>query len=334
MKAGRPLRGGSAVRWAAVAALPLSLWGGAELGSARSDGDSLPAERSVELTLVFTAPEAPEARALEAWVPLPAVNSFQKAQFSGVRPDVPFQEVEEEKYGNKFLRLDLSDPALRNRRITVSWRVQRLLQRTRSAEPLEDPRRFLGPDRLVPTDGRIAEEARRVAGTQKEPKARLKSLFDHVVRTVRYDKSGKGWGRGDALYACDVRMGNCTDFHSLLIGEARALGLPARFLIGFPLPEDRHRGSIPGYHCWAEVYVEGEGWIPLDASEAHKRPERRDFYFGSLDPHRVHFTTGRDLELPGMRGEPLNYVVYPYLEADGKPISPAGVEVSFRNLAG
>ena len=32
-----------------------------------------------------------------------------------------------------------------------------------------------------------------------------KKLYDNIVETLSYDKSGTGWGRGDAVYACDVR---------------------------------------------------------------------------------------------------------------------------------
>jgi len=49
---------------------------------------------------------------------------------------------------------------------------------------------------------------------------------------MRYDKSGIGWGRGDAVYACDAKTGNCSDFHSYFIALARSIGIPARFAIG------------------------------------------------------------------------------------------------------
>jgi hypothetical protein len=68
------------------------------------------------------------------------------------------------------------------------------------------------------------------------------------------------------IYACEVGRGNCTDFHSLFIGLARAAGIPARFVMGFPLPVGQSEGGITGYHCWAEFYDEGLGWVPLDAS--------------------------------------------------------------------
>ena len=102
---------------------------------------------------------------------------------------------------------------------------------------------------------------------------------------------------------------------------ARASGIPARFEIGFPLKAELETGSVDGYHCWAEFYIDGKGWIPVDSSEAQKNPDRHEYYFGSLDPNRVEFTKGRDLVLnPPQKGEPLNYFVYPYVEFDGKPL--------------
>ena len=45
-----------------------------------------------------------------------------------------------------------------------------------------------------------------------------------------------------------------------------------------PLPQAD--GGIAGYHCWAEFYLAGVGWVPVDASEAWKNPAKRDFFFG------------------------------------------------------
>ena len=172
-----------------------------------------------------------------------------------------------------------------------------------------------------------------MAGDETDPLRKARKLYDHVVSTVRYDKSGTGWGRGDAQYACDVRVGNCTDFHSLFIAEARSLHVPARFIMGVPLPEDRTEGTIPGYHCWAEFYVEGRGWLPVDCSEASKFPEKKDTLFCALDAHRVAFTLGRDIRLPNADGGPLNYAIYPYVEIDGKPHSDIKTTFSFKDEA-
>ncbi len=183
----------------------------------------------------------------------------------------------------------------------------------------------------MPTDGKVALEARRIAGTSIGALERARRLYDDIVATVHYDKSGQGWGRGDAVYACDVRHGNCTDFHSLFIGEARSLGIPARFVMGLPLPEDERAGTIPGYHCWAEFYVRGVGWLPLDASEASRHPEKRDMLFGALDANRIAFSVGRDIHLPQSSSGPVNYSIYPHVEVDGAEFPHVKTTFSFQN---
>jgi transglutaminase-like putative cysteine protease len=178
---------------------------------------------------------------------------------------------------------------------------------------------YLAPDALVPTTGLPAELAVKVTEGKTTALEKARAIYDYVFTTMRYDKTGTGWGRGDVLYACDAKKGNCTDFHSLFIAMARSQGIPARFEIGFPLPLDKHSAEIAGYHCWAEFFEPQHGWIPVDISEAWKHPEKKDYFFGAHDDNRVEFTMGRDLELsPKQDGKPLNYFVYPYVEIGGK----------------
>jgi transglutaminase-like putative cysteine protease len=149
---------------------------------------------------------------------------------------------------------------------------------------------------------------------------------------MHYDHDGSGWGHGDALYACTAKHGNCTDFHSLFISMARSQRIPARFEIGFPLPRDKQSGEIAGYHCWAEFYSRGLGWVPIDASDAWNQPARREYFFGHQDENRVQMTVGRDLTLsPKQDGEPLNYFVYPYVEVNGKSYANVSNHFSFED---
>ena len=188
----------------------------------------------------------------------------------------------------------------------------------------------LQPDALVPITGVPAELAVKVTAGKNDPLDKAHAIYDYVFTTMKYDKSGTGWGHGDVLYACDAKKGNCTDFHSLFIAMARSQGIPARFEIGFPLPPDKHSGEIAGYHCWSDFYIDGKGWIPVDISEAWKHPEKRDYFFGSHDVNRVQFTMGRDLTLsPAQNGKPLNYFVYPYVEVDGQEYGNVSSAFSF-----
>jgi hypothetical protein len=278
---------------------------------------------------------------VKAWIPLPADHEHQDLLSWRLAQPYPAEIVTDAEFGNRFLRLDLGAAAraaaggslVVRLDFVVERRAERVGRRRSSTNPpAEDLARHLEPDRLVPTDGILAEEARRVVGGAETALEKARRLYDHVVATLDYDKSGDGWGQGDAVYACDVRRGNCTEFHSLLMAEARSVGIPSEFVIGLPLPPEAREGEIPGYHCWAELYLDDRGWMPVDASEAHKRPELRDFFFGGLDADRVELTTGRDLDLPGAIVRGLNFVVHPHVEADGSLHRSVVTRYRFRDL--
>ena len=190
-----------------------------------------------------------------------------------------------------------------------------------------------GPNKMIPLDGKVAAVAASLK-TPADPKGIARALYDHTLERMKYDKpeGDKGWGRGDAEWACDAKFGNCTDFHSYFMGLARKKGLATRFEMGFPIPGGEEKeAKVGGYHCWAYVWLEGPGWLPVDISEADKHPEKTDFFFGALDADRVTMTGGRDLTLePTPAAGTLNFFVYPYAEADGKKLD--NVTKSFKRI--
>ncbi len=293
--------------------------------------------RTVEITYSLIIRDIPErAEDVRVWVPVPPTNKHQKLLSLDIPGDMPYQMLNEPEYGNQFLVFDLTDISLFETsqvgldvNFLVTRRAIRPLLKNSSANSTAQRQlvRFLAADRLVPIGGKIAEEAHSTAGNTWKPLQQSRLLYDHIVSSISYDKSGTGWGRGDALYACNIRKGNCTDFHSLFIAQSRALGIPARFIMGLSLPEEKREGTIAGYHCWAEFYLSDKGWIPIDASEASKYPEKKEQYFGGLDEHRIAFTLGRDIKLPGSAAEPVNYVIYPYVEIDG--LSHSNIQTTF-----
>jgi transglutaminase-like putative cysteine protease len=299
--------------------------------------------RSFEFIYLTRIPALPaDAKLSHIWIPLPQSDQYQN--ISNLKIEAPFAYTKhrDPEYANEYLYLEVpaakvSEPT----EVRVSFEVTRHEHRLRldprpvSAQPAAvgqpDLRRFLQPDVRVPLQGVIAELAAQETRGIQEPLEKARAIYDYVIATMRYDKSGTGWGNGDAIWACTAKRGNCTDFHSLFIGMMRAAGIPARFEIGFPLPSDQHDGAVPGYHCWAEFFVEPYGWIPVDASEAWKHPEKKNYFFGAHDANRLQFTVGRDIRLdPPQQGDPLNYFIYPYVELDGKPFA-VEFKFSFRD---
>lgn len=300
-------------------------------------------ERVFEIKYDFSVDQIPNgAEQIKVWVPIPLDSDHQRLEGFSLQQRLDYIVAFEHEYGNRFLIFDLSD-MVANGQDSVSLSLNYLIRRysvdvldtqLKTLKPVEARLgRYLLPDTLIPIDGDIAKEAKRTAGgiTSQLQQARL--IYDNIVSTMTYDKTGVGWGRGDALYACDVRKGNCTDFHSLFIGQSRALGIPARFIMGLPVPPDKNSGQIPGYHCWGEFYIEGSGWVPIDASEASKHPEKREMFFGGLDENRVAFSIGRDIKLPDSVSRPLNYSIYPHVEINGAVHDKVTTNFSFKELA-
>jgi transglutaminase-like putative cysteine protease len=284
------------------------------------------------------------AHLVRVWIPLASSDAHQSATIRKISASVPTRLTRSARSGNRMLYAEFRRPGLSTAEFTISYDVTRKKYSEGNYASLmrynEDPapwspalERFLEPDRLIPTGGIIREISDSQTRAKEGEVNKAYALYNYVFHTMRYDKSGSGWGRGDALWACDAHHGNCTDFHSLFIALARAQNIPARFSIGFPLPRDSSRGSIPGYHCWAEFYVHGLGWVPVDISEAWLTPSLHDFFFGTLDANRVRFSTGRDLTLtPKQAGPPVNYFVYPYVEVDGRPFTSVQKQFTFHDL--
>jgi transglutaminase-like putative cysteine protease len=304
-----------------------------------------PPARTFRFTYNFTVKDIPSgAKVVCVWIPVPETDRHQTVRVLAVKAPVKTRMTQEPEYGNKMMYAEIQNPPSGKAEFTFEYKITRrgysrgdYAQLEKADErPIVVPAsmsRLIEPDSLIPTDGKIKELAIEVTGSQTGTVAKAKAAYDYLFTNMRYDKTGSGWGRGDAVWACDSKRGNCTDFHSPFIGMLRAEGIPARFDIGFPLPENKDKGDIAGYHCWAEFYAPKTGWVPLDISEAWKAKEKQDYFFGSVDANRVQFSTGRDIELsPKQDGPALNYFVYPYVEVDGKPYDKLDKQFSFEEV--
>jgi transglutaminase-like putative cysteine protease len=287
----------------------------------------------------FTVMDIPAGEKVRIWVAQAHSDRFQTVKVVSASGDLPLKKTHESKYGDEMyyaeaakakqpeLHFDIVYDVVRHERLTLGLYSPHL-QAVKLSQ--RESKEFLAPDALVPTTGLPAELAAKVTEGKATALDKARAIYDYVFTTMRYDKTGTGWGRGDVLYACDAKKGNCTDFHSLFIAMARSQGIPARFEIGFPLPPDKHAAEIAGYHCWADFFEPQHGWIPVDISEAWKHPEKKDYFFGAHDANRMEFTMGRDLELsPRQAGKPLNYFVYPYVEIEGKEYPNVSTAFSF-----
>jgi transglutaminase-like putative cysteine protease len=304
-----------------------------------------PPTRKFHFTYAFEVKDIPAgAKLIRVWVPVAHSDDHQSVRLVSVKSPVQTTMGVEPEYGNHVLYAEIHNPVQSTADFALEYEVTRREYSRGDLSQLERKdtkpgvvpatmQRYVAPDKLIPIDGKIKELAVQVTSNQQGTVAKAKAAYDYLFKTMRYDKTGTGWGRGDAVWACDAKHGNCTDFHSPFIGMMRADDIPARFDIGFPLPDGKDQGEIAGYHCWAEFFARNIGWVPVDISEAWKAKEKADYFFGSVDANRVQFSTGRDLTLmPKQDGPPVNYFVYPYVEVDGKPYEGTSRHFSFSDM--
>jgi len=254
------------------------------------------------------------------WIPLAKTDAFQIVRNEALNIPIKWEKVQDRDYGNDIcvLRPQAADSG---KTIELRYRVVRKEKGAYSANG-EDAARFLRPEKLVPVNETFKTLAETATAGKHGEMERARALFDSVLARMRYDKSGTGWGKGDAVFACDAKTGNCSDFHSYFIALARSIGIPARFAIGATIPADKNEGAIEGYHCWAEFFADGR-WVPVDISEAWKNPKLADYYFGHNPANRFEMAKGRDLIVdPAPATGPINFLVYPLLELNGKGVKP------------
>ncbi len=112
------------------------------------------------------------------------------------------------------------------------------------------------------------------------PLERLHALSLLVRGNVEY-AAGFTDSATNAEGALAAGRGVCQDHAHVFIGAARALGIPARYVSGYLMMDDRVEQDAG--HAWAEAMVEGLGWVGFDISNGI-----------SPDPRYVRVATGRD----------------------------------------
>lgn len=240
-------------------------------------------------------------------IPLPSSDEFQ--EISELELEAPVKvRVHNEKDGAQSAYFTLDSSRTQSPfEVRVTFHVERYESRIDLASAIDPPgpfpkgvAAFLQPDNSTPVDAAITSVSREQIQGLTTPLEKAHSIYAYVVSTVH--------------------SANGADVDSEFVAMARAAGIPARLDSGFLLPEGQMEGIVSGDHSWAEFYVNGIGWIPVDASRAAQDPAKQDAFFGAIDARRVMISIGLG---PDAGSAPpasaQNSVVYPSIEMDGRP---------------
>ena len=248
--------------------------------------------RTFEFTYHAAVAEVPEgARSVRLWIPIPESTPDQKIEELEIEASHGY--VVNEIQNGEGRSLCVTAPA-EPVDVTVRFVATRYETTGGGQASQGELSANLAPNKMIPLDGKVASIAASMP-IDGDTRSVSRALYEHTLERMKYDKpTGGGWGRGDSEWACDAGYGNCTDFHSYFIGLARAKRIPARFEMGFSIPDGSEEvAAIGGYHCWAYFWEKEYGWVPVDISEADKDSTKSEYFFGTLDQNRVTMTGGR-----------------------------------------
>ena len=112
---------------------------------------------------------------------------------------------------------------------------------------------------------------RRWAPAGKDAIGQLHALSNEISSKVAYQSGQTNVGTTAELVLQHAK-GVCQDHVHVFLSAARLMGYPARYVSGYLMMNDRVEQDAT--HAWAEVYVEGLGWVGFDVSNAISPDER------------------------------------------------------------
>ncbi len=140
---------------------------------------------------------------------------------------------------------------------------------------------FLGQTKLTKPGPKMRALLRDVPAIKEDAKLDfLHTLSSQIGEAVAYETGTTGV-KTTAEEAVAKGTGVCQDHAHIFIGACRSAGIPARYVSGYLMMNDRIDQEAT--HAWAEAHIDGLGWIGFDISNGI-----------CPDPRYVRVATGRD----------------------------------------
>jgi transglutaminase-like putative cysteine protease len=321
----------------ALAAAPIAM---------RSMTENTGASRTYEIVTRIALDESHDAAI--AWVPLPLARTapYQIDRGHAVGGNADKTRVERLAGSGAAVLAAEWGHMMPPPELTVTMKVETSDHRVSLAAPggakrTVDLANYLKPTRLIPVDGIVKQTADAITKGKTSDLAKARAIYDWIVENTVRDPAVEGCGLGDIRGMLEMKNlgGKCADLNALFVGLARASGLPARDLYGLRVAPSSQFPSLgraggdvtTAQHCRAEVWADGYGWIPVDPADVRKlmleekKPALNDAYvskvrdmlFGSWEMNWIAFNDAHDVVLPGSKGKPLPYLMYPQAEEAG-----------------
>ena len=237
------------------------------------------------------------------WMPRPALSASQRNVTLVSRSSAPFVD----NYRGASLFQYHDTPSGTNLAVTFSYEtdvyaIETSIRNTavvRLNRPLPMATAGILPSALIPSeDQAVRTQVRTIIGNERLPYPRAQRIYNWLISNVKVQAAPltNNALEAGALQALNEKIADSFSVSLLFCALARATEIPAQPVAGVIV--DRWGNTTK--HYWAEFWLDGFGWVPLDpalgagASPAdfNLRDDHASYYFGNLDNQRIAFSRG------------------------------------------
>ncbi|GAA5262799.1 transglutaminase-like domain-containing protein [Methanocalculus sp. MC3] len=154
-------------------------------------------------------------------------------------------------------------------------------------------------ERNIEINDAIRNKAREIVGSETNPHKQAQMIYNHIITTYPYSHvphlslDAKTPKVAESTHMFTTGHGDCGTQSMLFSAFCRSLGIPARATGGYQMILQ----DAPSPHFWAEYYLPGYGWVPVDPTVAEgadwfdipedDRIAFRQYYGTNIDPTRM-----------------------------------------------
>lgn len=125
----------------------------------------------------------------------------------------------------------------------------------------------------------IQQKVAEVVGDETNPYFKARKLYEFLIGRINYQMVG-GWDIAPTVI--ERGTGSCSEYTFSIVSLCRAAGIPARY-VGAMVLRGEDASIDTAYHRWAEVFLPGIGWVPMDVNAGDREWQGdRCFSFGGI----------------------------------------------------
>ncbi|MBM4353242.1 MAG: hypothetical protein FJ109_05505 [Deltaproteobacteria bacterium] len=245
---------------------------------------------------------------IDVWVALPEDRPTQKILALRPLPEGAVPQEAVDNQGQRFWKFHVDEQAAGTEAVfgfeadvtirQVRWFTDPRRKASAGDIPKDVRERYLADaSKYRIDDPKVVETVRAIAGDETNLHRLFYRTYRWVLDNMDYNLAG-GWNAAPLLI--ERKTGSCSEYTILLVSLLRAAGIPARY-VGSVVMRGEPASVDLVFHRWAEVYLPGLGWLPVDANrgDAEWPADQADGYGFQDGVFLITTTGGGDSDILG-----------------------------------